>query len=71
MIKNSEDEKCCVDCKTTKTPLWRSGPAGPKVSWYFFSGTFGGFFVLENGFLTFLGFFCLLTVAMQCVWDQI
>ncbi|KAL3620655.1 hypothetical protein CASFOL_035567 [Castilleja foliolosa] len=23
-------KKCCSDCKTTKTPLWRSGPAGPK-----------------------------------------
>ncbi|XP_059311211.1 GATA transcription factor 16-like [Lycium ferocissimum] len=22
--------KCCSDCKTTKTPLWRSGPCGPK-----------------------------------------
>ncbi|XAR52673.1 hypothetical protein NMG60_11020857 [Bertholletia excelsa] len=25
-----ETKKCCVDCKTTKTPLWRGGPAGPK-----------------------------------------
>ncbi|KGN66031.1 GATA transcription factor 16 [Cucumis sativus] len=24
------DTKCCVDCKTTKTPLWRGGPTGPK-----------------------------------------
>lgn len=22
--------RVCVDCKTTKTPLWRSGPQGPK-----------------------------------------
>ncbi|XP_044482349.1 GATA transcription factor 15-like [Mangifera indica] len=22
--------KFCTDCKTTKTPLWRGGPAGPK-----------------------------------------
>ncbi|VVB15219.1 unnamed protein product [Arabis nemorensis] len=22
--------RCCNDCKTTKTPMWRSGPAGPK-----------------------------------------
>jgi hypothetical protein len=27
----SENKKCCSDCKTTKTPLWRGGPAGPKV----------------------------------------
>ncbi|XP_035549520.1 GATA transcription factor 16-like isoform X2 [Juglans regia] len=25
-----ENKKCCLDCKTTKTPLWRGGPAGPK-----------------------------------------
>ncbi|CAL5380528.1 unnamed protein product [Camellia sinensis] len=26
----NEIKKCCSDCKTTKTPLWRGGPAGPK-----------------------------------------
>lgn len=26
----SEIKKCCSDCKTSKTPLWRSGPTGPK-----------------------------------------
>ncbi|KAK7397134.1 hypothetical protein VNO78_18301 [Psophocarpus tetragonolobus] len=26
-----ENKKCCADCKTTKTPLWRGGPAGPKT----------------------------------------
>ncbi|GFY90522.1 GATA transcription factor 16 [Actinidia rufa] len=26
----SESKKSCADCKTTKTPLWRSGPVGPK-----------------------------------------
>lgn len=25
-----EGKKACTDCKTTKTPLWRGGPAGPK-----------------------------------------
>lgn len=25
-----ENRKCCSDCKTTRTPLWRGGPAGPK-----------------------------------------
>ncbi|XP_052188502.1 GATA transcription factor 16-like [Diospyros lotus] len=32
--KTSESEgshvKTCADCGTTKTPLWRGGPAGPK-----------------------------------------
>ncbi|OAY42373.1 GATA transcription factor 15 isoform X1 [Manihot esculenta] len=28
--KNIEMKKSCTDCKTTKTPLWRGGPAGPK-----------------------------------------
>ena len=23
--------RVCADCNTTKTPLWRSGPRGPKV----------------------------------------
>lgn len=23
--------RACCNCKTTKTPLWRSGPRGPKV----------------------------------------
>lgn len=25
-----ELKRCCSDCRTTKTPLWRGGPAGPK-----------------------------------------
>ena len=29
---NNEQKKTCADCGTTKTPLWRGGPAGPKVS---------------------------------------
>ncbi|XP_075095037.1 GATA transcription factor 15 [Nicotiana tabacum] len=31
-VKGSEVEemKTCSDCHTTRTPLWRSGPAGPK-----------------------------------------
>ena len=24
--------RVCSDCNTTKTPLWRSGPRGPKVA---------------------------------------
>jgi len=26
--------RVCSDCNTTKTPLWRSGPRGPKVYIY-------------------------------------
>ena len=25
--------RVCSDCNTTKTPLWRSGPRGPKVKY--------------------------------------
>ncbi|KAM6597829.1 GATA transcription factor 17 [Cannabis sativa] len=28
--QTNEYKKCCSDCRTTRTPLWRSGPAGPK-----------------------------------------
>ncbi|KAK4768248.1 hypothetical protein SAY87_003389 [Trapa incisa] len=26
----SSSPKSCADCRTTKTPLWRGGPSGPK-----------------------------------------
>ncbi|KAJ0034403.1 GATA transcription factor 15 [Pistacia vera] len=26
----NESKKTCADCGTSKTPLWRGGPAGPK-----------------------------------------
>ncbi|KAI4303160.1 hypothetical protein MLD38_038822 [Melastoma candidum] len=26
----ADNKKTCADCGTSKTPLWRSGPAGPK-----------------------------------------
>nr|DAD38186.1 TPA_asm: hypothetical protein HUJ06_008827 [Nelumbo nucifera] len=29
--QRNEAKKSCADCGTTKTPLWRGGPAGPKV----------------------------------------
>ncbi|KDP27875.1 hypothetical protein JCGZ_18955 [Jatropha curcas] len=27
---DNQQKKSCADCGTTKTPLWRGGPAGPK-----------------------------------------
>ncbi|XVF41801.1 hypothetical protein PTKIN_Ptkin01aG0309700 [Pterospermum kingtungense] len=29
-MMSENNKKFCTDCKTTKTPLWRGGPAGPK-----------------------------------------
>ncbi|KAL9435592.1 hypothetical protein AB3S75_021795 [Citrus x aurantiifolia] len=26
----NEMKKSCTDCRTTRTPLWRGGPAGPR-----------------------------------------
>ncbi|CAN1792138.1 GATA transcription factor 16 [Linum perenne] len=28
--EDSPQKKTCADCGTSKTPLWRGGPAGPK-----------------------------------------
>ncbi|CAH8343566.1 unnamed protein product [Eruca vesicaria subsp. sativa] len=28
--RSSKEKKSCAICGTSKTPLWRSGPAGPK-----------------------------------------
>ncbi|CAN8265282.1 unnamed protein product [Cochlearia groenlandica] len=30
MEEIKETIRCCSDCKTTMTPMWRGGPAGPK-----------------------------------------
>ncbi|EFH41984.1 hypothetical protein ARALYDRAFT_917909 [Arabidopsis lyrata subsp. lyrata] len=30
MKTRAQDKKTCADCGTSKTPLWRGGPAGPK-----------------------------------------
>ena len=30
-FNNNPTVRVCADCNTTKTPLWRSGPRGPKV----------------------------------------
>ncbi|CAN4105958.1 unnamed protein product [Withania somnifera] len=29
-VTSQSNVKTCADCGTTKTPLWRGGPAGPK-----------------------------------------
>ena len=39
--QTSDGVRVCTDCHTTTTPLWRSGPQGPKVNFlnffkYFF-----------------------------------
>lgn len=32
VISPKETKKTCADCGTSKTSLWRGGPAGPKVT---------------------------------------
>lgn len=29
-MMNESTKRFCVDCKATKTPMWRSGPLGPR-----------------------------------------
>ncbi|GFZ09067.1 GATA transcription factor 17 [Actinidia rufa] len=36
--QSADSVKTCADCGTTKTPLWRGGPTGPKEEE---KGTFG------------------------------
>lgn len=31
-VNSANTIRVCADCNTTKTPLWRSGPRGPKVT---------------------------------------
>lgn len=31
---NNNTIRVCADCNTTTTPLWRSGPRGPKVIYF-------------------------------------
>lgn len=37
---SGEAKRTCVDCGTFRTPLWRGGPAGPKVRTTLYSLTF-------------------------------
>ncbi|KAL0738685.1 hypothetical protein Bca4012_014895 [Brassica carinata] len=30
MEEEKETVRCCSECKTTTTPMWRGGPSGPK-----------------------------------------
>ncbi|KAG2316582.1 hypothetical protein Bca4012_067443 [Brassica carinata] len=30
MEEEKETVRCCSDCKTTNTPMWRGGPSGSK-----------------------------------------
>ncbi|CAN6858662.1 unnamed protein product [Brassica oleracea] len=30
MEEEKKRVRCCSDCRTTKTPMWRGGPSGPK-----------------------------------------
>lgn len=60
-------KKCCSDCKTTKTPLWRSGPSGPKVgstSILFFKKK--DLICFLKLILNFFGFVCFQSLCNAC-----
>ena len=49
--------RTCSDCNTTKTPLWRSGPRGPKVnSLYIYIYIYFCWIAKLNEFLGFVKF---------------
>ena len=70
-----ENKKCCTVCKTTKTPLWRGGPAGPKVifptsitflpGWVFWFWVVGFFLVFD----LFSHYFCVSLISPFWVFD--
>lgn len=71
---NNETKKCCTDCKTTKTPLWRGGPAGPKAQQHPFlfhlfhpSLHYG----LNYWFLSLFSFFCSDADSVQRLRNQV
>lgn len=51
--------RACSDCNTTTTPLWRSGPRGPKVH----------SLVLFDWFSPFSQY-CLFSSFGHCYWDS-
>lgn len=57
-----EVKKFCTGCKTTKTPLWRVGPSGPKVNDVVLH------FVLSLSLMR-ISLFCL--VPLQRVWNKV
>lgn len=78
MEEEKKTDRCCSECKTTKTPMWRGGPSCPKVS----SSTLNPYihlvlFELKRKLYNYSEvFFFLLfavefTVTLQCMWDQI
>lgn len=60
-------KRCCADCRTTKTPLWRGGPAGPKVSVYHIFVVFGDMgFLLFGSFSLFVFLICAYVLQSLC-----
>lgn len=45
--------RVCSDCSTTKTPLWRSGPQGPKVLINLYPSTYPPLYLHEHSFESF------------------
>jgi hypothetical protein len=62
-----ENKKSCTDCKTTKTPLWRGGPAGPKV--IFLSPKPFLLFILSDRFCVFFFSSCVFFIFWVTVSD--
>lgn len=56
-------KRCCITCGTSKTPLWRGGPAGPKVSSHLMN-----FHHFSCSFDSLPCYFSVINVVMLVIW---
>ncbi|KAE9603647.1 putative transcription factor C2C2-GATA family [Lupinus albus] len=61
---NSIISRVCADCNTSSTPLWRTGPNGPKVIFFSLLSITMKLLILIQGFKLWNGFPNAATILM-------